>query len=75
MFFTKSCLKYYESAVDFFIGFVSQYLIVHWWPLPADDGDTGSDGSRDEESDNDESVTPPNIDQDNNEDDRPRPDR
>ncbi|KAK8400549.1 hypothetical protein O3P69_003309 [Scylla paramamosain] len=39
-----------------------------------DDGDTGSDGSRDEESDNDESLTPPHIDQDNNEDDRPRPD-
>lgn len=41
----------------------------------ADDGDTGSDGSRDEESDNDEPVTPPHTDQENNEDDRPRPDR
>lgn len=39
-----------------------------------DDGDTGSDGSRDEESDNDEPVTPPHTDQENNEDDRPRPD-
>ena len=26
-------------------------------------------------SDNDESLTPPHIEQDNNEDDRPRPDR
>ena len=43
--------------------------------LPTDDGDTGSDGSRDDESDNDESLTPPHIEQDNNEDDRPRPDR
>lgn len=41
----------------------------------ADDGDTGSDGSRDEESDTDEAVTPPHTDQENNEDDRPRPDR
>ena len=43
--------------------------------LPTDDGDTGSDGSRDDESDNDESLTPPHIEQDNNEDNRPRPDR
>lgn len=39
-----------------------------------DDGDTGSDGSRDEESDNDESLTPPHIEPDSSEDDRPRPD-
>lgn len=52
-------------------------MVVHRLPLSADDGDTGSDGSRDDESDNDESLTPPHQDQDqdNNEEDRPRPDR
>lgn len=50
-------------------------MFFHYLPFSADDGDTGSDGSRDDESDNDESLTPPHIDQDNNEDDRPRPDR
>lgn len=57
------------------IDFTHLIMIFHWLPLPTDDGDTGSDGSRDDESDNDESLTPPHMDQDNNEDDRPRPDR
>lgn len=61
--------------LNILVDFPYPMLIFHWLPVPADDGDTGSDGSRDDESDNDESLTPPHIDQDNNEDERPRPDR